>query len=186
VDYGLSVSTEYNTISRNYLTNNEDVGLRIYHSSVSGLNGSNNVVKGNVIANNSRRGMEFIGTSDDNIVQGNYFFLNGDGCQASDGGSNNFIDGNYWDDWTTPDANNDSIVDVPYEIDGNAENSDLHPMAVPDIWIDPWFTGPCACENETTTTTPTGGALTLDPVLLAVGASAIVVILIVVVFMKKK
>ena len=86
-------------------------------------------------------------------------------------------------DWITPDANNDSIVDVLYAIEGDAENSDLHPMAAPDIWIDPWFGGPCACDDETTTT---GEPLFIDPLLLTVGTSAVVIILIVAVFVKRK
>lgn len=185
VEYALSVCTENNTITRNELTNNEKIGLRFYSSYSEGTSGSHNTVTGNVIANNSRWGVELIGTTHDNSVIGNYFFLNGETCQATDDGDNNFIDNNYWDDWTTPDANNDTIVDIPYAIDGDAENSDLHPMAVPDIWIDPWFRGPCACENETTTTT-TGGGLSLDPVLLTVGTSAVVIVLIVAVFVRRK
>jgi hypothetical protein len=122
-----------------------------------------------------------------NIATTNYFFGNGDDCQATDDGTMNVFDGNYWNDWTSPDANNDSIVDLPYEIDGDANGNDPYPIAVPDIWIDPWYSGPCACENETTTTTtPTGGSLALDTLLLTVGASAVVVVLIVAVFMKRR
>jgi len=185
VVYALSVSTENNTISKNELTNNEKIGLRFFHSYTDENSGSNNLVTGNVIANNSRWGLEIIGNADNNVIEGNYFFLNGDSCQATDDGENNFIDGNYWEDWTTPDANNDTIVDEPYTIEGDAENSDLHPMAVPDIRIYPWFEGPCACENETTTIAG-GEPLPLNPVILTAGVSAVVVILIVVVFVKRK
>lgn len=111
--------------------------------------------------------------------------MNGETCQATDDGANNFIDANYWDDWTSPDANNDSIVDVPYSIEGYAENSDLHPMAAPDIWIDPWFVGPCACEDETTTT-EAGESFPLDPLILTAGVSAVVVILFVAIFVKRR
>ena len=42
--------------------------------------------------------------------------------QAYDGGAYNDWDngtiGNYWSDWTTPDNNNDGIVDLPYNISG--------------------------------------------------------------------
>ena len=186
VEYALSVGTENNTISKNELTNNGKVGLRFFHSYTDGNSGSHNLVTGNVIANNSRWGLEFIANADDNVVQGNYFFLNGETCQATDDGTNNFIDANYWDDWITPDANNDSIVDSPYSIVGDAENSDLHPMAAPDVWIYPWFAGPCGCDDETTATTTAGEVLPLDPLLLSVGASAVVIILIVAVFVKRK
>jgi len=182
-EYALSVCTENNTITGNELTNNEKIGLRFYSSYTEGTNGSFNTVTRNIIANNSRWGLELIGTADDNIIVSNYFFLNGETCQATDDGDNNFIDNNYWDDWTTPDADSDSIVDVPYAIDGDAENSDLHPMAVPDVWIDPWFNGPCACGNETTTT---NGAMVLDPILLTIGTSGVVIVLIVAVFVKRR
>ena len=184
VQYALSVGSENNTISRNELTNNEKIGLRFFHSYTDENSGSNNLVTANVIANNSRWGLEIIANADSNVIEGNYFFLNGETCQAKDDGSNNFIDGNYWNDWTTPDSNNDTVVDTPYSIDGDAENSDLHPMAVPDIWINPWFAGPCACDDETT---EAGGApLLLDPLLLTAGVSAVAIILVVVVFVKMK
>ncbi|MGY5879848.1 MAG: right-handed parallel beta-helix repeat-containing protein [Candidatus Thorarchaeota archaeon] len=184
LEYAISVGTENNTISENYLTNNEKNGIRFFHSYISGFGGSNNLVTGNVIANNSRWGIEFTANADDNVIQNNYFFTNGETCQADDDGANNFIDANYWDDWITPDANNDSIVDVPYSIHGDAENSDLHPMTIPDRTLSPWYVAPCACGNETTTTT--GTLFPVDPLILTAGISAVVVILIVVVFVKKR
>ncbi|MBE0527307.1 MAG: right-handed parallel beta-helix repeat-containing protein, partial [Candidatus Thorarchaeota archaeon] len=84
VEYALSIGTENNTISKNELTNNEKVGLRFFLSYTDENSGSNNLVTGNVIANNSRWGLEFIANTNDNVIQGNYFFLNGETCQASD------------------------------------------------------------------------------------------------------
>jgi len=183
-DYGISVATEYNTISYNEIAYNEYDGLRFYHLYETGVSGSFNFITRNVMGNNSRWGMNFgLGTTM-NIASHNYFFENGDDCQAIDDGTLNVVDGNYWNDWTSPDANNDTIVDVPYEIEGDADNNDSTPMAVPDIWIDPWFVGPCACENETTTTTI--GETVFDPLLLTLGASGIVIILVIAVFVKRK
>ena len=34
---------------------------------------------------------------------------------------------NYWHEWVTPDSNDDGIVDVPYIIEGVAENFDPFP-----------------------------------------------------------
>jgi parallel beta-helix repeat protein len=186
VEYANSVGTENNTISNNYLINNRKNGLRFYNSHLTEFGGSNNHIIQNVIANNSKWGLEFSANTDNNVVQGNYFFLNGETCQATDDGTNNLFDANYWDDWTTPDANNDSIVDVPYSIEGDAENNDLHPMTVPDRCIDPWFVPDSEYENETTTlTTPTGDSLEIDSFLLA-GGLAVAIVLIVVVFVKRK
>jgi parallel beta-helix repeat protein len=186
VEYALSVSSENNTITNNELTNNEKIGLRFFYSYTDGTSGSNNVVKGNIIANNSRWGIEIIGTAEDNKIEGNYFFMNGETCQSTDDGSNNVFDGNYWDDWTTPDVNNDGIVDAPYAIEGDSENSDAHPMSVPDIWIYPWFSGPCGCENETTTTEAEGETLLVDPLLLTIGISVVVVVMVISIFIRKR
>ncbi len=35
---------------------------------------------------------------------------------------------NYWSDWTTPDANSDKLVDIPYLIEGTANNQDQYPL----------------------------------------------------------
>lgn len=183
LEYAISVGTENNTISENYLTNNEKDGIRFFHSYTTGFKGANNLVAGNVIANNSRWGIEFTTDADANVIQDNYFFMNGGTCQATDNGVNNIIDANYWDDWTSPDANNDSIVDTPYVLSGDAENSDLHPMVIPDRSLPPWYITPCNCGNETT---PTTASYLGDPLILTVGISSVVVILIVLVFMKKR
>lgn len=186
-DYGISVATEYNTISYNELAYNEYDGLRFYYLYETGVGGSYNFITRNVMGNNSRWGMNFGWNTTMNIATSNYLFGNGDNCQANNDGESNTIDGNYWNDWTSPDANDDSIVDVPYEIEGDAESNDPNPMTIPDIWIDPWFSGPCACESETTTTTTDmGNGMLLDPILLTVGASAVVIILIVAVFLRRK
>ncbi len=182
VEYAISVGTENNTISKNYLTNNEKIGIRFYHSDHTGFSGSNNRVTGNIIANNSRWGLEFTTNADDNVVQNNYFFMNGETCQATDDGENNFIDANYWDDWISPDANNDSIVDVPYSIEGDTENSDLHPMTIPDKSLSPWYIE----ETTTTTETSNGEPIPMDPLLIAVGVSVVVIILVVAIFVRRK
>ncbi len=36
--------------------------------------------------------------------------------------------GNYWSDWTSPDKNNDGIVDLPYNISGSAGAKDYYPL----------------------------------------------------------
>ena len=194
-DYGICIATEDNTISNNNLLYNNMDGIRLYHSYATGLSGSNNLITRNVFANNSRWGLNFAWSTDKNVVRNNYFFENGDICQATDDGTDNIIDGNYWNDWTSPDANNNCIVDVPYTIDGNAENSDPHPMVAPDVEIYPWAIPPCTCESETTITTtthetPTGTSaesitlpIEVDILLIGITVSALVII---VIFIKKR
>jgi len=43
--------------------------------------------------------------------------------------NNTYGAGNYWSDWTAPDANGDGIVDLPYRIDGIVYAWDYHPLA---------------------------------------------------------
>jgi parallel beta-helix repeat protein len=190
VEYALSVGTEHNTISGNSLTNNEKIGLRFFNSYTTDDSGSNNIVTGNLIANNSRWGVQIIMNANANVIEGNYFFNNGETCQASDDGTDNLFDLNYWDDWTSPDANNDSIVDVPYSIEGDAENSDLHPLAIPDKSLPPWFvitTTSTTTGNATeTTTSSTGNDMLIDPLILGLGVSIVAVILVIVIVAKKR
>jgi len=39
--------------------------------------------------------------------------------------------GNFWSEWTTPDSDDDGIVDRPYPIDGSAQSVDWYPLAGP-------------------------------------------------------
>jgi parallel beta-helix repeat protein len=67
-----------------------------------------------------------------NTLTGN----NGVGVQAYDNGANNRWNsssgcGNWWSDWTTPDAVAPfGIVDLPYDISGSAGEKDYYPLAV--------------------------------------------------------
>lgn len=45
--------------------------------------------------------------------------------------------GNWWDDWTTPDANDDDIVDVARVIDGLGANQDQYPQVNTPAWVPP-------------------------------------------------
>jgi len=67
---------------------------------------------------------------------------NGNSKQAFDdkGKVNNWNNGtlgNYWSDWTSPDKNQDGIVDIPYNISGSTGSKDYHPLTTKiDIEID--------------------------------------------------
>jgi nitrous oxidase accessory protein NosD len=43
--------------------------------------------------------------------------------------------GNYWSDWTGPDANINGIVDSPYNIAGSAGANDSYPLTTPQAPI---------------------------------------------------
>ncbi len=44
----------------------------------------------------------------------------------------NIFSYNFWDDWIQPDEDNDSIVDYPYLLGGNAVNMDFFPLTTPN------------------------------------------------------
>jgi parallel beta-helix repeat protein len=105
----------------------------------------NNTVTFNKLCNNSRFGV-FLGfVTNANIVVNNTFIGNNgatvaydaDHSQACDNGTGNLWNtsgnphgyGNWWSDWTTPDANYDGVVDVPHAINGSAGAQDHYPLA---------------------------------------------------------
>jgi hypothetical protein len=46
---------------------------------------------------------------------------------------NNSNRGNYWNDWISPDNDNNGIVDVPYQLSGDAAAKDFFPLTKPII-----------------------------------------------------
>jgi len=105
----------------------------------------------------------------------NVFINNGATAQVCDDGVNNTYIYNYYDDWVSPDADSDQIVDVPYALDGDAENEDPYPLADPDA-VPPL--------TETTTTDIGGGQIPLEILLIAGGA--VVILIVGIFFIKRK
>jgi len=91
--------------------------------------GSNSSIAQNTITNASGYAVALLSATSHTSLKFNTFIDNGVDCQVSDNGTLNEISHNYYSDWTTPDNNSDGYVDVPYLIDGEAENSDLFPLA---------------------------------------------------------
>jgi len=103
---------------------NSDVGIQI------GSSTKNNTIVGNRIGNNTIRGISVLSASESNNIYSNCFFNNT--LHALDDGINNKWDdgskGNYWDNYTGLDANNDGIGDIPYNITGIAGSQDNYPL----------------------------------------------------------
>ncbi len=131
-------SSNSNTIYNNKYIDNY-YGIYLYISS------NNNLIKKNTISNSTNYGI-FISSSSYNRIYANFFLYNNGATdvynsahiQAYDAGSNNYWNstsgyGNYWSDWTSPDANGDGIVDNPYKIDGSAGAYDYYPLTTPVI-----------------------------------------------------
>ncbi len=179
-EFGIYVGSENNIISYNYVANNGKTGIRFYYQTSAGLGGSNNIISENTIANNSRWGLEFLVDTENNLVQGNDFLMNVYSHQACDDGASNTFDGNFWDDWTSPDEDIDGYVDSPYTINGTADNSDTNPLAEHYNPLPGWYTTPP--ETTPTGTTP----VEIDPLVIAIAAGSIVIVLLVVIVLKKK
>jgi len=119
-----------NTVLGNTFTNHSNYGILIQN------NCDDNNFTENLIANNTYRGAEI----DDITCIDNKFWLNefiNNGLHAKDDSNPGFnqwdngIIGNYWDNYTGVDANDDGIGDSYYNVEGIAQANDTKP-----IWND--------------------------------------------------
>jgi parallel beta-helix repeat protein len=127
----LEGSSCFNLIKLNHIYNNTDEGVWLYSGS------NNNTIKNNFISSNMI-GVFFGNGIVDNKVYHNNFFNNIQ-YNARDYGMNVWDNGypsggNYWDDYTGIDQDNDGIGDTPYDIIGGS-NQDLFPFMNEDGWI---------------------------------------------------
>ncbi|MEM4308637.1 MAG: NosD domain-containing protein [Thermoplasmata archaeon] len=115
-----------NNISANTLKNN-NIGVQVQSSNT-------NLITANDFSFNLIFGVNITSSSTGNRIHTNNFISNGNiNKQSADNGTANYwntsIAGNFWDDWTSPDANHDGIVDNPYTINGSALAKDYYPLA---------------------------------------------------------
>ncbi len=118
------------TGSNNFLIDN----LAIENSYGFGMYSSDsNSLTHNTALNNLFKGFFLTGNASNNIISNNNFI--GNNINALDDGTNNQWDdgviGNYWDDYSGIDFNDDGIGDSPYLISGSAGSLDNYP-----IWDD--------------------------------------------------
>lgn len=103
-------SSDYNLVSKNLVCNNDGYGVCISTASQNRI--WNNTFVGNNGAGSTYNPAQ-IQAFDDGM---------GNRWNSTDGYGNN------WSDWTTPDANHDGIVDLPYSIAGSAGAEDSYPL----------------------------------------------------------
>ncbi|MGB5912569.1 MAG: NosD domain-containing protein [Promethearchaeia archaeon] len=123
---GISMSAcDGGEISGNFINNTVNYAIKII------INCDNNEFYDNIIKENINIGIQL----DDPLDTNNIFYKNSfisNGIHAYDNGTvtswNNSVIGNYWDDYTGTDANNDNIGDTPYNISGGANANDSLPI----------------------------------------------------------
>jgi parallel beta-helix repeat protein len=152
--HGIMIShSEYNRISNCYGYDN-NIGITISNSNYNTVIESNNSLNvkygifievkagnNNIINNDFWNNHQFgacLGSNTSNNIFSNNNFINNNElnnitwAQTYDDGNNNKWNngkvGNYWSEWTTPDKNNDGIVDIPYNISGSAGAKDYYPL----------------------------------------------------------
>lgn len=96
---------------------------------------NNNLIYRNTIMNNSI-GI-ILSSSNNNLIYHNNFMKNNN--HSYDYSTNIWnetypIGGNYWDNWTTPDNDDNGFVDIPYDVPGGP-NKDYLPFAEKDGWL---------------------------------------------------
>ncbi|MFX1569597.1 MAG: nitrous oxide reductase family maturation protein NosD [Promethearchaeota archaeon] len=129
-DYGIyiAVSSHNNTVISNKINGVNETGIYCYTD--------NCIIKMNKV-NGSLRGIWLSG--DDSIIYGNRLTNNNE--NGRDNGNNNVwyngTLGNYWDDYTGFDWDEDGIGNTPYDIPGSSNSRDYYPIW--DIGLDPIY-----------------------------------------------
>jgi parallel beta-helix repeat protein len=138
-DWGLALYSSISCVITGNDFSDAYYGIALYSS-------SGNIITWNEISGNQEYGIILLSDGHDNSIWNNTFTDNNGASstydsnhvQACDDGSNNWWNstegyGNYWSDWTTPDADFNGIVDEPYDIDGSAGAKDYYPRTTPAV-----------------------------------------------------
>lgn len=125
---GISLSsTNTNTISDCRLLTNG-------YSSINLAGSDSNIITENKFLNSLNYGIQINDQSCQNLIYLNTFINNKPGEQqalddAVDNQWSKDMQGNYWSDWTWPDADGDGIIDNPYWLHGVSEVNDSYPLS---------------------------------------------------------
>jgi parallel beta-helix repeat protein len=134
-------SSNNDTLTNNTASQNSWCGIYILNSSSNTLTGNtasqandgiflyagnNNTLTSNRVSENAYHGIDLYDSSGNQIYNNN--FISNTTQAYVTGGSGNIFNldkptgGNYWSDWTTPDADQDGFVDNPYVFTGGQDN----------------------------------------------------------------
>lgn len=122
---GMRIFSSFLTIQQNRFSNNQR-GLYFRILGFAPRFGHNHTIFSNVFENSADEAI-FL-TGDNSTIHNNDFIdNNGNLPQIVDNGNFNHIYGNYYNDWTSPDVDDDNIVDVAYPLEGDSMNVDPYP-----------------------------------------------------------
>ncbi|MFW6110757.1 MAG: right-handed parallel beta-helix repeat-containing protein [Thermoproteota archaeon] len=118
-----SLDSHNNSLVANTITSNGYQGIKLWEDS------SENTISENLITNNSV-GLQLTGTPNNNTIYHNNFVNNTNHITTDSNAIwDNGKEGNYWDNYSGPDSDQDGIGDTPYVIDEN--NQDNYPLMEP-------------------------------------------------------
>ncbi len=159
------VNAEFTEFSENLIGNCTEDGFKI-------TSGTNTSVHSNSVYNVSAYAVNLETDSGNFSVKFNTFIDNGVDCQVCDDGTSNLVSQNFYDDWSSPDADVDGYVDTPYALDGDAESQDEFPLAVAGVVPEIVTTS----TTTTTTTTTSNPDSTLQLIIVGGAVGAIILV----------
>jgi len=176
---GMSVDyCELSNITMNNIENCTEIGIE-------SLGGTNTSIIQNTVSDCDGYAISLNEDTDFFEIKNNVFLNNGGGCQLNDDGENNIFIYNYYSDWLSPDADSDNFVDLPYEADGTADNSDDWPVTTMGHNPSPTTTTTTTTTSETTTGTGTTPDLSMT-LIIAGGAVAVIVLIAGILVLKRR
>jgi len=131
--FGIRVNSDGNTLRGNIVSNNDGYGIFIGWKMVGC---DNNIIRGNTVSNNNN-GICILFSNKIQIYNNNFIDNDTQAYVGPPGSVNIFnldkpIGGNYWSNWTTPDADGDGFVDNPFVLNRGQDNL---PWVVQDGWL---------------------------------------------------
>jgi parallel beta-helix repeat protein len=117
---------QHSVVSHNLISNCSEDGFLL-------SSGTQSIFNWNTVCNTAGFAVNISPDCSNFSIMYNAFIQCGLTCQIYDDGVANIIALNYYSDWNSPDADGNGIVDIPYVIDGEAENQDQFPLAVEGI-----------------------------------------------------
>ncbi len=134
VSYNTLIGNEIGIHARN-IVNNSIISHNILlnnHDGIHSWNADSAMYYDNLIKNSTAFGLILEVSSNNQIFRNEFINNNPTGNSQVTDFDNTFeennVSYNYWSDYTSPDSNNDGIVDQPYSFLGNSVNEDSRPL----------------------------------------------------------